>query len=64
MALERKIHDKTYPCPKRHKIAYIWTFGEMPDVYKDFVIRCKDDIIMLNDTDFYKYKEMWNKLYP
>ena len=48
----RDIKNRVYPCPKRHKIAYIWTFGQMPEVYRDFVKRCKDNIIILDETDF------------
>jgi hypothetical protein len=64
MTVQKKIHQKSYPCPKRHKIAYIWTLGEMPAVYKDFVERCKHTIVVLNDTDFKRYLKMWNEMYP
>jgi hypothetical protein len=36
----------------------------MPDVYKDFIDRCKDKIILLNETDFDKYLKIWNEKYP
>ena len=36
----------------------------MPQVYKDFIVRCKDNIVVLNDTDFQRYLKMWNEMHP
>ena len=36
----------------------------MPDVYKDFIERCKDNIIILNETDYDKYLKMWSDMHP
>ncbi len=60
----RDIKNRFYPCPKRHKIAYIWSFGDMPDIYKDFMNRCKDSIILLNATHVERYIKMWNAKHP
>lgn len=36
----------------------------MPEVYKDFIARCKDNIIMLDNTHFTLYMNMWNDMHP
>jgi hypothetical protein len=36
----------------------------MPKVYKDFMNRCKDNIILLDEVDLEKYFKLWNDKYP